>query len=132
MIKRIRVVVAEISQSDSYLITQRLKTAVLPLLWEFPGGRVQKDETDTEALERCLADRIGAAIEVGECLMERIHHYDQYTVVLVVYRVFLRSDIAPKRVAAVRWVPLRDFSQYSFPPADQQTMDLLLAESSIE
>ena len=128
--KSIRVVVAEISQSDSYLITQRLETAVLPLLWEFPGGRVQDDENDIQALERCLEDRIGATIEVEECLMERTHEYEGYAVVLAVYRVFLRSDFSPKRVAAVQWVPRMELPNYSFPPADQHTMDLLLSEES--
>ena len=45
----IRVVAAVIAQDGKYLITQRRPTATLPLLWEFPGGRVEDGETHTDA-----------------------------------------------------------------------------------
>ena len=41
-----RVVSAEVYRNGRYLITQRALKAVLPLLWEFPGGRVREDESD--------------------------------------------------------------------------------------
>ena len=36
----IRVVASVVERDGNYLITQRRPEAVLPLLWEFPGGRV--------------------------------------------------------------------------------------------
>jgi len=42
MAHRIRVVAAMIEKDGKYLITQRRPTATLPLLWEFPGGRVEE------------------------------------------------------------------------------------------
>ena len=44
----LRVVAAVIGRSERYLITQRRPSAVLPGLWEFPGGRVEEGESDTE------------------------------------------------------------------------------------
>ena len=44
--KAIRVVAAEIENDGKYLITQRRPGAILPLLWEFPSGRVEDGETD--------------------------------------------------------------------------------------
>jgi 8-oxo-dGTP diphosphatase len=55
----IRVVAGVIGRDGSYLITQRRPGAVLPLLWEFPGGRVERSETDTEALQREVKHRLG-------------------------------------------------------------------------
>ena len=52
MRRRIRVVGAMIEKDGRYLITQRSPTASLPLLWEFPGGRVEEGETDEAALAR--------------------------------------------------------------------------------
>ena len=40
--RKIRVVAAQIEHDGRYLITQRKPTSSLPLLWEFPGGRVAK------------------------------------------------------------------------------------------
>ena len=42
--QKIRVVTAEIRRDGTYLITQRLPSSILPLLWEFPGGRVREGE----------------------------------------------------------------------------------------
>lgn len=50
--KIIRVVAAVIQDGERYLITQRRPSAVLPLLWEFPGGKVEKGEPDENALLR--------------------------------------------------------------------------------
>ena len=64
----IRVVSAAISQDGRYLITQRKASAVLPLLWEFPGGRVELGVDDAGALARELHYRLGIEAEVGEQL----------------------------------------------------------------
>ncbi len=48
----IRVVAARIEHDGKFLITQRNPHAVLPLLWEFPGGRVEEGEADKAALVR--------------------------------------------------------------------------------
>ena len=62
----IRVVAAVIERGGRYLITQRNAGAVLPLLWEFPGGRVEEGESDEDALTREVKMRIGADVTVGE------------------------------------------------------------------
>jgi 8-oxo-dGTP diphosphatase len=60
MRRKIRVVGAMIEREGTYLITQRPPRASLPLLWEFPGGRVESGETDEEALARELRERWGS------------------------------------------------------------------------
>ena len=126
----IRVVVAELEQNGTYLLTQRLATATLPLLWEFPGGRVQEGEDVEDALHRALAFRIGATIDIQEKLMEHRHSYDGYDVTLIVFRAVLRSDFQVLNVEDVRWVPFEDLHRYHFPQADQKTMDLLLQDGN--
>src|SRR6185369_12839853 len=63
--KHIRVVAAVIEREGSYLITQRRETAVLPLLWEFPGGRVEENEGDEDALRRELRERLDTDAKIG-------------------------------------------------------------------
>ena len=48
----INVVAAVIEHDGRYLITQRNANAQLPLLWEFPGGRVEPGESETSCLLR--------------------------------------------------------------------------------
>jgi len=125
---RIRVVSAEIQEDGCYLITQRLPTSTLPLHWEFPGGRVRDGESDVQALSRCLRDRLGAACQVGDRLLEVEHAYEGYDLVLVVYRVSLSACPRTRRVHALAWAEPQDFARYPFPGADQKTVDALLSE----
>ncbi len=123
----IRVVAAVVEHHGKYLITQRRPEAVLPLLWEFPGGRVEEGEKDQEALQREMMERLDVDIEVGQHLATSVHDYDGYSVTLVVYKAVLMSDkITARRVNDFLWVRSEEFDNYSFPPADQATMDKLL------
>lgn len=124
---RIRVVAAHIQREGRYLITQRAAKAVLPLLWEFPGGRVHEGEGDREALRRAIRGRIGLDVAVGELLLEEAHAYSDYTVVLAVYRCDLEGQEPwAEGVAALAWVRPDEFEDYPFPGADQKTVDKLL------
>jgi 8-oxo-dGTP diphosphatase len=124
----IRVVAAVIENDGKYLITQRRSTAVLPGLWEFPGGKVEPGETDEAALRRELRERVGVDVEVKGRMAQRTHHYDGYSVELNLYQTTIFRGQEPKglRVADVRWVASAEFEKYPFPAADQATMDLLL------
>ena len=125
----IRVVAAEIEQDGHYLITQRNPHAVLPLLWEFPGGRVERGESDAQALARELQEGMGIEVEVDERSLSVSHEYDRYTLDLMVYRARIVGG-EPKclKVHAIQWVLPSDFSKYKFPGADQATVDQLLGE----
>jgi 8-oxo-dGTP diphosphatase len=126
--REIRVVAAVIERQGKYLITQRRDEAVLPRLWEFPGGRVNEGESDEAALHREVLERVGVDVAVGERVAERHHAYDGYEVMLCLYTCQLDEEAEPRpvRVRDVRWVGSGEFSSYPFPPADQKTMDELL------
>ena len=121
----IRVVAAVIQQEGKYLITQRRENASLPLLWEFPGGRVEPGETDAQALQREFSERLGATVEVGKPVAFRRHDYEGYSVELVLYEAKLvtTESLEAIRVKEYRWVAADEFGQYPFPPADRNTMD---------
>ena len=130
MTKRIRVVAAVIQRDGKYLITQRRPEAVLPMLWEFPGGRVEGEEGDEEALRREMLERLGADIKVDQQLSSSEHTYSGYTVTMVLYKGCLISDeLQPLYVNAFCWIASDEFDNYAFPPVDQTTMDKLLGFS---
>jgi len=124
----IRLVAAVIERDGRYLITQRRPTAVLPGLWEFPGGRVEEGESDEQALRRELRERLGTEVEVKAQIAHRVHHYHGYSVDLNLFQAAIQTGQEPQalRVAAVLWVPSNEFEKYPFPAADQATTDLLL------
>ncbi len=124
----IRVVAAVIEHDGRYLITQRNANAVLPLLWEFPGGRVETEEGEVAALLREVHGRIGVHVEAGAKLGEHVHDYTGYQVHLTMYSCRLPAEARPypATVADLRWVTSREFIDYDFPPADEKTMSKLL------
>jgi 8-oxo-dGTP diphosphatase len=125
----VRVVAAVIAVGERYLITQRRKTAVLPNLWEFPGGRVEAGERDADALARELKERLGAAIEVGQMISFVRHPYEHYTVDLHLYECrLLTPELGARAVQAFRWISSEEFDDYEFAPADEASMTKLLGE----
>ena len=125
--RTIRVVAAVIERDGRYLITQRRPTAVLPLLWEFPGGRVEEGETDGDALRREVKHRLGVEIVPGQMISFVSHPYERYVVDLYLYECRLSGgEPEEKNVNAFRWVTSSEFDQYPFTPADELSMNKLL------
>jgi 8-oxo-dGTP diphosphatase len=128
--RRVRVVAAVIAVEGKYLITQRRSTAVLANLWEFPGGRVEPDETDADALAREIDERLGVAIEVGQMISYVRHPYEHYTVDLHLYECrLLTPELQTRAVQAFRWISSDEFDDYEFAPADEASMSQLLGEN---
>ena len=127
--KTIRVVAALVERDGRYLITQRRETAVLPMLWDFPGGRVETGETDEAALAREVAERLGARVDVGQLISFVNHPYEKYAVDLYLYECKLRSEhLHCHAVKDYAWVTSEEMESYSFTPVDEASMSKLLGE----
>ena len=128
--RHIRVVGAMLQNAEGrYLITQRPPKATLPLLWEFPGGRVEEGEPDERALAREIREEMGVEVEVLEQALHTRHDYPTYDIDFRVYRCRLTSPesaIQHLRVHDHRWVTLEEMSKYKFPDADAKTLAKLL------
>ncbi len=128
--KVVRVVAAVLERDGKYLITQRRATAVLPLMWEFPGGKVEAGETDQQALKREMLHRLGVEIEVGKLISFVSHPYEHYVVDLFLYECTLSGGpdtaLETRAVNAYKWAASNEFDQYPFTPADEASMNKLL------
>lgn len=128
--RQIRVVGAMLEKEPGrYLITQRQKTASLPLLWEFPGGRVHEGEGDEDALKRELKERLGLDVIVDEAAGSTHHEYPTYDLDFRVFHCRLTSPsqtVSHAKVNDHRWVALEEMSQFKFPDADARTLAKLL------
>jgi 8-oxo-dGTP diphosphatase len=103
--------------------------ASLPLLWEFPGGRVEEGEDDATALAREILEEMGVAVYVLEQAMHTRHEYPTYDIDFRVFHCRLKepkATIQHLRVHDHRWVKLEEMSQYQFPDADAKTLAKLL------
>ena len=127
--RQIRVVAAQIEKDGKYLITQRKPSSSLPLLWEFPGGRVEENESDEDALRREIKEEMHIDVDVGEPSVAVTHEYSAYVIDFRVYRCKIDApDSAIKKIGIhdFRWVRPTELDDYEFPGADQATIDALL------
>ena len=128
--RHVRVVGAMLERDGGrYLITQRPPKASLPLLWEFPGGRVEEGESDAEALARELREEMGIQVQVLEQVIHTHHEYERYDIDFRVFRCRLADpyqEIQHLRVNDHRWVTLQEMSRYEFPAADARSLEKLL------
>jgi 8-oxo-dGTP diphosphatase len=128
--RHIRVVGAMLEKdSGRYLITQRRSTAALPLLWEFPGGRVHEGETDEAALMRELKERLDLDVAVDAKAATTHHEYPDYDLDFTVFQCHLKPgspEVSKAKINDFRWVQLGEMGQYKFPDADARTLARLL------
>jgi 8-oxo-dGTP diphosphatase len=126
-LKTIRVVAALVERDGRYLITQRRENAVLPMLWDFPGGRVEEGESDQHALTREVSERLGAEVEVGQLISFVNHPYEKYAVDLYLYEcTLLTEQLHCRAVKNYAWVTSEEMESYSFTPVDEASMSKLL------
>ncbi|WP_194973063.1 (deoxy)nucleoside triphosphate pyrophosphohydrolase [Aquiflexum lacus] len=75
MVKLIKVTCAIILDSGRVLCTQRSENMDLPLKWEFPGGKMEENESAEECLKREIMEELNIEIEVLESFESNIHQY---------------------------------------------------------
>ena len=128
--KRVVRVVAAIIENEQgrILITQRRPQAFMPLKWEFPGGKVEAEESDEEALQRELKEELDLEVVVEDKFMSLIHAYPDFDIDFHVYRCRITGgELRCLAVHDFRWVELSDLERYDFPPADQPTVKQLIS-----
>ena len=119
------VVAAVIEDNHRFLVTRRLPGVHLAGMWEFPGGKIDPDETHGAALRRELREELDVEVDVGDCLHRTLHAYPDRTVELHFYRCTLKGAPRPLLGQEMRWVPRADLRSLGLPPADTELVELL-------
>jgi 8-oxo-dGTP diphosphatase len=115
----IKVTAAILINDDKLLIAQRKSNDKLPDKWEFPGGKVENDETAEECLKREMKEEFGIDVSVGEFIGESVYHYDHISIRLLAYRTFWNTgEIKIKAHQSIEWVTINQIGQFDFAPAD--------------
>ncbi|HEX2947077.1 MAG TPA: (deoxy)nucleoside triphosphate pyrophosphohydrolase [Clostridia bacterium] len=95
--------------------------------WEFPGGKVEKDETPQECLRRELFEELGIKAEIGEFVCESIYEYPKGTIRLLAYRAeIIDGGIGLSVHDDCRWVPMSELKSYRLLPADVPVAEKLV------
>ncbi|ABG60339.1 (deoxy)nucleoside triphosphate pyrophosphohydrolase [Cytophaga hutchinsonii] len=115
----IAVVCAVIKQQDSYFIAQRSAKMKMPLKWEFPGGKVEKGETNAQAIMREMKEEFDVNVEVIQEHPFYLHQYPNFILQLSPMEVEITSGkLTLKEHANYRWVAVKDLFTYDFSEGD--------------
>ena len=79
----INVTCAIIYFNDKILVTQRSEKMKLPLKWEFPGGKLEEDESEIDCIIREIREEINIEIKVLEKLSNSIYDYGTFKINLI-------------------------------------------------
>ena len=127
-----KLVVAGLIIGDDHriLITQRRADQELPLLWEFPGGKVEAGESPVAALVRELGEEIGVTVAVGRIWEVLFHAYPAFDLVMLVYVCrIVEGEPRAVEVADLAWVAAHDLRRWDILPADRPLVDRLGVEN---
>jgi mutator protein MutT len=121
--KRIEVSAGLVFHDGRLLIAQRNPGAHLGGLWEFPGGKLEPDETFEACLVRELQEELAVTVVVGELVEEISHDYPDKHVLLRFFRCRLLSgEPQPIGCHAIAWVTRHTLTDYPFPAADTRLL----------
>lgn len=123
-----RVAVAVITDAtERILIARRSQHSAHGGLWEFPGGKLEADESPSAALIREIKEEVGLDIIRSEFLGEINHVYSHQQVSLLVYHVdhFEGTALCCEEQMDLRWVDFASIQDFEFPAANEQVIDLI-------
>ena len=114
------VVAALIWKNGRLLICQRTRHQVMPLKWEFPGGKIEEGEQPRDALRRELDEELEIAAVIGNEVARIVHTYPSgNSVELRFYDVHQYSGKTENRIFRdIRWVMPAELPSYDFLEAD--------------
>lgn len=117
--KIVRVVAAIIVHEDKIFATQRgygdFKDG-----WEFPGGKIEENETPQEALVREIKEELDTEIEVGELLDTVEYDYPKFHLSMDCFICTIKSgDLVLKEHEAAKWLTKETLDSVDWLPADQ-------------
>ena len=118
-----QIVAGVIIDNNKVLIARRIKGDEDELLWEFPGGKVEEDETPEGALQRELREELGLKVKVKEkiCQLDTDRRIFQFFYVIPENELNkLNSHLE------VKWVNLHQLSDFKFCRPDQKVLSTII------
>lgn len=128
VINMINVVAAVIKNADKkILIAQRNLKKSQGGLWEFPGGKIEPNESREAAIIREIKEELTIDIDVESYLAEKVFNYPDKEVNLIAMNCrILNGEIKLLEHEDAKWVSEDELEQFEFAPADMFIVEKLI------
>jgi len=119
MTEIVKVTAAILVKGNKIIIAKRGPNDRLANKWEFPGGKVEINETPEQCLKREMKEEFDIDVSVGEYLGSSIYHYDHISIELMAYRTYWENgEIHLNDHDEFKWISLEQLAELDFAPAD--------------
>ena len=115
-----------LNERGEVLIDRRPAKGLMGGLWEFPGGKIEQNETVSACIKREILEELAIEVEVGEHLITVDHTYSEFSLTLIAHLCHYRGG-EPQTIACeeIRWVTLTQIDQFRFPQANNKIIAAL-------
>ncbi|MGV3464522.1 MAG: (deoxy)nucleoside triphosphate pyrophosphohydrolase [Heyndrickxia sp.] len=131
MKKTVKVVAAIIENKfNEILCALRSPKMDQPIRWEFPGGKVEKDEDIYTALVREIDEELTCKIETHEIHNDIIYEYETFIVNLIAIKCsIVEGTPIPKEHSKLVWLKRENLDSLKWAPADVPAVELLVGKN---
>jgi mutator protein MutT len=121
----IRVIAAVIARGDELLVCQRPAHKRHGGLWEFPGGKVEPDESDEDSARRELAEELGVrVVRAGAAELEVRDEGSAFLIAFV--PVEIEGEPECREHSELRWGTAEALRELPLAPSDRRYVEELL------
>lgn len=130
MKKTIKVVAAIIeNENEEILCALRSPEMTLPNMWEFPGGKVEENESLFDAIEREIKEELDCDIKALEVFNDNTHDYGNFVVNLITIKCNLVGGIpVAGEHSKLIWLKRENLDSLKWAPADVPAVSQLIKE----
>ena len=123
--KTIKVVAAVIKKDNLIFATQR-GYGEFKDKWEFPGGKIEENETKEEALTREIKEELNASISIDSFIKHIEYVYSSFHLVMDVYFCHLNSPhIELIEAENAKWLKIEEIYDLDWLPADLELLQYI-------
>lgn len=129
--KTIQVVAAIIVKDNKILCTQRGNKGVIALKWEFPGGKIEENETNESALIREIQEELSCNINVDSYFMKVNHEYPTFYLKMHSYICKLKSEneqVILNEHINHKWLDIEELNTLDWAEGDIPIVNKLMGE----
>lgn len=122
--------VAMVDQGGRVLLAERPQGKQMAGLWEFPGGKVNADESPEGALIREIKEELGVTLDRGALLPLTFasHDYGSFHLLMPFYMCpEWEGTVNAREGQALRWLKPEEMNPAEMPPADLPLVEFLKA-----
>ena len=122
----IDVVAAVINKNDLFLIANRSFEDNSQGIWEFPGGKVEENETFTSALVREIKEELSLKIKVGNMIATiDLKKTDKNIYVHYYYAIIVSGQISLNVHSEFKWVSHNQLKNFTYIDGDRHILHYL-------